>query len=57
VDGNGRSDVTPIPNIGFKAGGSYQDRRGLSVSLFEVSDGTIDGYSNSVNPVQLAQYS
>jgi outer membrane receptor protein involved in Fe transport len=52
VDGNGRSDVTPIPNIGFKAGGSYQDRRGLSVSLFEVSDGTIDGYSNSVNPVQ-----
>jgi hypothetical protein len=52
VDGNGRSDVTPIPNIGFKAGVSYEDRRGLSASLFEVSDGTIDGYANSVNPVQ-----
>jgi len=52
VDGNGRNDVTPIPNLGFEAGVSYEDRHGLSASLFEVSDGTIDGYANSVNPVQ-----
>jgi outer membrane receptor for ferrienterochelin and colicins len=52
VDGNGTNDVTPIPNIGFKAGVSYEDRHGLSASLFEVSDGSIDGYANSVNPVQ-----
>jgi outer membrane receptor for ferrienterochelin and colicins len=51
VDGSGRNDVTPIPNIGFKGGVSYEDR-GLSASLFEVSDGKIDGYANSVNPVQ-----
>jgi outer membrane receptor protein involved in Fe transport len=52
VDGNGRHDVTPIPNLGFKAGVSYEDRHGISASLFEVSDGAIDGYANSVNPVQ-----
>jgi outer membrane receptor for ferrienterochelin and colicins len=51
-DGNGRNDVTPIPNLGFKAGGSYENRHGFSASLFEVADGRIDGYSNSVNPVQ-----
>jgi outer membrane receptor protein involved in Fe transport len=52
VDGSGRNELTPIPSIGFKGGVSYEDRRGLSASLFEVSDGKIDGYANSVNPVQ-----
>lgn len=52
VSGTGQTDVTPIPNLGFKAGVSYEDRHGLSASLFEVSDGAIDGYANSVNPVQ-----
>ena len=52
VDVVGRNDGTPIPSIGFKGGVSYEDRRGLSASLFEVSDGKIDGYANSVNPVQ-----
>jgi outer membrane receptor for ferrienterochelin and colicins len=52
TDGNGGTDVTPIPNLGFKAGISYEDRRGLSLSLFEVSDGAIGGYAGSVNPLQ-----
>lgn len=52
VDGNGVTNVTPIPNLGFKAGVSYEDTHGLSASLFLVSDGAITGYSNAVNPVQ-----
>jgi outer membrane receptor protein involved in Fe transport len=52
VDGAGMTNVTPIPNFGFKAGGSYQNRRGLTVSLFEVSDGSIPGYTGAVNPLQ-----
>ncbi len=51
-DGAGRRDVTPIPNFGFKSGISYQSRRGLTASLFDVSDGSISGFQNSVNPVQ-----
>jgi len=52
VDGNGVTNVTPIPNLGFKAGVSYEDTHGLSASLFLVSDGAITGYSNAVNPLQ-----
>jgi outer membrane receptor for ferrienterochelin and colicin len=47
----GKNDVTPIPNIGFKGGMSYESR-GLTVSIFDVSDGPISGYSGAVNPLQ-----
>ncbi len=50
VDQNGKSDVSPIPNIGFKAGVSYESRR-FTASVFDVSDGPFDGYT-SVNPLQ-----
>jgi outer membrane receptor protein involved in Fe transport len=49
MNGNGTTDVTPIPNLSFKGGVSYERKRGLSVSLFEVSDGAITGYTNAVN--------
>ena len=52
TDGNGKTDVTPIPNLGFKAGISYEDKRGISASLFEVADGPISGYAGAVNPLQ-----
>jgi outer membrane receptor for ferrienterochelin and colicins len=50
-DNTGKSDLTPIPNFGFKGGISYQSR-GLTVSLFQVSDGPIHGYAGAVNPLQ-----
>jgi outer membrane receptor for ferrienterochelin and colicins len=49
--GTGKNDVTPIPNIGFKGGMSY-DSKGLTVGLFDVSDGPISGYTGAVNPLQ-----
>lgn len=51
-NGSGMTNVTPIPNFGFKAGVSYENRRGLTLSLFDVSDGAISGYQNAVNPKQ-----
>jgi outer membrane receptor protein involved in Fe transport len=51
-NGTGMSNVTPIPNFGFKAGVSYENRRGLTLSLFDVSDGAIGGYQGAVNPLQ-----
>lgn len=47
----GKTDVTPIPTFGAKAGMSYESR-GLTVSLFDVSDAPISGYATAVNPLQ-----
>jgi outer membrane receptor for ferrienterochelin and colicins len=52
VTGTGATDVTPIPNFGGKGGISYEVSNGLTASLFDVSDGPINGYATSVNPVQ-----
>jgi outer membrane receptor protein involved in Fe transport len=52
VSGTGASNVTPIPTTGYKAGVSYEGRHGLRVGVFDISDGPISGYANSVNPVQ-----
>jgi len=49
VDGNGNSNVSPVPNIGYKGGISYAGRR-LTAGLFDVTDGPFDGYQ-SVNPL------
>jgi outer membrane receptor protein involved in Fe transport len=51
TDGNGNANVSPVPNVGFKAGLSYENGRKLTASLFDVSDGPFDGYT-AVNPLQ-----
>jgi outer membrane receptor protein involved in Fe transport len=51
VDGTGKSNVSPVPNIGFKAGFSYERGKKWSASLFDVSDGPFTGYT-AVNPLQ-----
>jgi outer membrane receptor protein involved in Fe transport len=56
-DGNGISNVSPTSNFGFKAGGSYQNRRGLTVSLFDIYDGAIKGLAPSVNPLPGSRHS
>jgi outer membrane receptor for ferrienterochelin and colicins len=50
-DETGKTDVSPIPNYGFKAGVSYESGRTLTASLFDVSDGSFPGYT-AVNPLQ-----
>jgi outer membrane receptor protein involved in Fe transport len=52
MNDKGQNNVTPIPNLGFKAGASYEGKRGLTIGVFEVSDGSISGFTNSVNPSQ-----
>jgi outer membrane receptor protein involved in Fe transport len=49
ANGSGVTNVTPIPNLSFKGGLSYERKRGLTLSLFEVSDGAITGYTSAVN--------
>jgi outer membrane receptor protein involved in Fe transport len=51
-DSAGKTNIPPIPNFGFKAGLSYQNRRGLTVSLFDTSDGAISGYDGAANILQ-----
>ena len=49
MNGSGVTNVTPIPRLSFKGGVSYERKRGLTLSLFEISDGAITGYTNAVN--------
>ena len=50
-DQTGASNVTPIPNYGFKCGMSYESRRGLVLGFFDVSDGKTNPYAYNVNPL------
>jgi outer membrane receptor protein involved in Fe transport len=50
-DGTGAANVSPVPNIGFKVGLSYENSRKFTASLFDVSDGPFDRYV-AVNPLQ-----
>jgi outer membrane receptor protein involved in Fe transport len=50
-DQTGASDVTPIPNYGFKTGLSYASHRGMTFGLFDVSDGKAKPYAFNVNPL------
>lgn len=49
-DGNGNSNITPVPNLGAKAGVSYQSANGITASLFDVHEGPLSGYSQAINP-------
>ena len=50
-DQTGTSNVTPIPNYGFKSGVSYESSRGLVLGIFDVSDGKPKPYAFNVNPL------
>jgi outer membrane receptor protein involved in Fe transport len=49
-DGLGNSNITPVANWGPKGGISYASPNGLTASLFDVYQGAIPGYANSMNP-------
>jgi outer membrane receptor for ferrienterochelin and colicins len=48
-DGQGRSHVTPVSNVGAKVGISYQSNL-LTASLFDSYQGDLDGFSGTVTP-------
>ena len=49
-DGAGNRNVTPIANMGVKAGISYEVPKRFIASIFDVYQGDIYGYSESLNP-------
>ena len=49
-DGNGHHDITPIANFGAKAGVSYDWADRFTASLFDVYQGSLDGYAAARNP-------
>ena len=49
-DGEGGRNRTPIPNVGAKAGISYEGANGLTASVFDSYDGGVDGYAATLNP-------
>ncbi len=49
-DSNGNTDVTPVPNTSAKGGVSFQNERGITVSVFDNYQGSIDGFSSVLNP-------
>ncbi len=48
-DGNGNTNLTPIANLGGKAGVSYESK-GLTAGVFDINQGPIHGYSGALNP-------
>jgi hypothetical protein len=48
--------VTPIPNVGVKAGFSYESANGLTASIFDRYDGAVAGYAATLNPGPTAHH-
>jgi outer membrane receptor protein involved in Fe transport len=52
-DGNGNKNVTPVANLGAKAGISYVWEKGITVGLFDIYQGTISKkFMDTLNPYQ-----
>ena len=56
-DGNGNSNITPVPNFGAKGGFSYRGENGLTLSIFDNYQGALRGFSGAtVNPSPAAYH-
>jgi outer membrane receptor protein involved in Fe transport len=49
-DSDGMKNVTPVPNTSAKGGISFQNERGITASIFENYQGSINGFSSILNP-------
>jgi outer membrane cobalamin receptor len=49
TDGQGRTHVTPVSNLGVKAGVSYQSNL-VTASVFDSYQGDLDGFAGTVTP-------
>lgn len=50
ISGSTSGPIAPIPNWGAKAGISYEGSNGLTIGLFDVTEGAVSGYSAAQNP-------
>jgi outer membrane receptor protein involved in Fe transport len=55
-DGDGITNVTPVPNTSAKGGISFQDARGMTASVFDNYQGSISGFSSVLNPRPAARH-
>ena len=56
-DGDGDTNITPVPNFGAKGGLSYRAENGLTLSIFDNYQGHINGFSGpTVNPLPNAYH-
>jgi outer membrane receptor for ferrienterochelin and colicins len=55
-DGDGLENVTPVPNTGAKGGISFQGDRGVTVSIFDDYQGSINGFSSVLNPLPSSRH-
>jgi len=57
-DGNGISNITPVPNVGVKGGLSYRAENGLTVSMFDNYQGVLRGFTDhlTMNPAPTAYH-
>ena len=55
-DGDGATNITPVPNTSAKGGISFQNERGITASIFDNYQGSLSGFSSILNPQPAARH-
>jgi len=55
-DGDGATNITPVPNTSAKGGISFQNERGITASVFDNYQGSINGFSSILNPAPASRH-
>ncbi len=55
-DGEGATNITPVPNTSAKGGISFQNERGITASVFDNYQGSINGFSSILNPLPSSRH-
>ena len=55
-DSHGNTNITPVPNTSAKCGISFQNERGITTSIFDNYQGSINGLSSAPNPIPSPQH-
>ena len=55
-DGDGATNITPVPNTSAKGGISFQNERGITASVFDNYQGSLNGFSSILNPLPASRH-
>jgi outer membrane receptor protein involved in Fe transport len=55
-DGDGATNITPVPNTSAKGGISFQNERGITASVFDNYQGSMNGFSSILNPAPASRH-
>lgn len=55
-DGDGATNITPVPNTSGKGGISFQNERGITASVFNNYQGSMNGFSSILNPAPASRH-